>query len=87
MELEKDAEAIAEVFTPGSIALKGVLAVCTIGMILGVYLKGRYDANLVCAKAAAISIEKNIKVYGKIKKHSIKMGESELDSALSKWVR
>ena len=71
---------------PSSLATKGVVALCTVGMIFGVYLKGRHDADIACSQAAAKEIAKNIKSYGKIKKHTAQMGKSQLDSSLNKWV-
>lgn len=56
-------------------------------LIAGVYIKGRYDANLVCAEKQTAGIEKSVKEYGKLKKKSLQVPDDELDAYLNKWMR
>ncbi len=72
---------------PTSLAFRGIMTLVSIGLIFGVYIQGKHDADVACQAREAKAIEKNIKSYGKIKNKTSKMGKSQLDSSLSKWVR
>jgi len=71
----------------GTLTLRGLVLLCTVGMLTGIYLKGRADANLACAKTAALGVSKSVKEYGAITKKTNGMDERQLDSYLSKWMR
>lgn len=68
------------------------LKVFMISMIFGAYTffiwnKASTKEQVACAARASASIAKGIKSHAKIKQQVMQMPESDLDHALSKWMR
>ncbi len=78
---------ITGLFGTGALTVRAIIILSTVGLLTSIYVKGRVDANLSCAKNAALGVSKSVKEYGAITKKTNGMDERQLDSYLSKWMR
>jgi hypothetical protein len=67
--------------------LKLIAAIVAVVACIGAYSLGRYDGKKLCIGNAAVTYQEGVKNDAKVEKQINRMGESDLDRALSHWVQ
>lgn len=67
--------------------LKLILALVVMACIAGAYFYGRIDGSAALKNNALLTYQKGVEKNANIDRQANRMGESDLDRALSNWVQ